>query len=84
MITFAHIPCIMRGRLPVIFRGTPCCIEHFKGTAFTMPSKIILCHSVYGFVLEQHLRVVLLLNLDIRKEFPHVGILKAEYVGIVL
>ena len=53
-----------------------------KGTAYAMP--YFLCHSVYCLVLEQHLRVVLLLNLDVCKKLSHVGILKAEYICIVL
>lgn len=46
--------------------------------------KIILCHSVYSLILIEHLRMVLFLDLDVCEKFAHIGILEAEYVGIVL
>lgn len=59
-----------------------------KGTAFAMPTvifiKSFLCHSVYSLILIEHLRMVLFLDLDVCEKFAHIGILEAEYVGIVL
>ena len=42
-----------------------------------------LCHSICSFIFVDHLRMVLLFNLDIGQQFPKCGIRKCKHIGII-
>ena len=46
--------------------------------------KYTLSHPVDGLIFVEHLRMILLLHLNIRQQFAQIGILKNKYIRIVL
>lgn len=43
----------------------------------------LLCHSIHCFILIQHLRMILLLNLDICQQLAYTTVAKGKYIIIV-